>query len=794
MTTFGRWALFVLAMLPASCLAQAPARVGERVEKVKFTDIRYLPRTLDDLGKKKAYVLVFTNTSCPLVRRYLPVLQTMARDYASKDVQFIGVNCAEDDSIISMATQARQHDVEFPFVKDFGAAAAKRLGIRRTPEVVIIDADKVLRYRGRIDDQYRLSGVRKEATRHDLKEALDAILAGRRIAIAETEVDGCPITFPKERKIPDVTFAEQVAPILQKHCWQCHHTGGSAPFALTTFKQASARAEAIAEVVSVGRMPPWFASHEFGPFVNARGLADDERQTILDWVRGGAMPGDVKKTPAPPKARESKWEIDTPDMVLQTIEFKLPAKGDIPYQYALLPHIFTDDTWVQAVQIVPDNPAALHHGNLGFGDVTLRLSENNFITGYVPGGEPMNLDRGTGFLIPKGSMLLLQLHFVATGKPETCKIAVGLRFPRDVVQKRLRNIQLATRKFAIPPGASAHRVTASRVLDQDIIGVGLFSHMHLRGKDMTFIAHKPQARSDTLLIIPNYSFSWQVPYRWEPGKMRLAKGTRLECVAHFDNSAFNPYNPDSAVTVRYGLQTDEEMMFGFFFYTNADEKLGITVDPKTGVARKVEVKGQGSGVRNQEPDVSKAIGDIVTATSYRFSMQTNAGAALATYQKDAPLHVVADKIEFFRHGDVLVYKDAGRWQRTRTGTLSDPLRILGPSAKVRAVRLPHDDLSIVSKMLSNLKQADRIVSGEFDAVAAKKLAPIEDRDLARGGTAKFWLDADGRLVKYEIAIRVQGRRGNADVDGVITRTVALFDIGKARALVPKEAKAALDSK
>jgi hypothetical protein len=158
------------------------------------------------------------------------------------------------------------------------------------------------------------------------------------------------------------------------------------------------------------------------------------------------------------------------------------------------------------------------------------------------------------------------------------------------VQQRLRNIQLNNSKLSIPPGAPAHKVSASRVLDRDIIGVGLFSHMHLRGKDMTFTAHLPDKKSDTLLIIPNYSFSWQVPYRWEPGTKRFPKGTRLECVAHYDNSPFNPYNPDPKATVKYGPQTYHEMMFGFFFYTDANERLELIIDPKTGGVRKKDAK------------------------------------------------------------------------------------------------------------------------------------------------------------------------------------------------------------
>jgi thiol-disulfide isomerase/thioredoxin len=577
--------IIALAMLlaPASAHAQDAARFGERVGKLKFTDIRYLPRTIDDFGAKKAYVLVFTNTSCPLAQRYLPTLQALAHEY--RDVQFVAINATEEDSIVAMATQAVQHDIDFPFVKDYGAACARILGARRTPEVVVLDADRRLCYRGRIDDQYRLGGTRPAPTSRDLKDALDAVLAGRKVPNAETEVDGCPITFAPPRKAQSVTYAEQVAPILQKHCWQCHRAGGSAPFALTSYKQASSRAEALAEVVAQQRMPPWFASHDFGPFVNRRGLADEERQTIADWVLSGAARGDAAREPAPPKEPDSPWLIGTPDLVLQTGEFDLPAQGDIPYKHTLLPHVFAADTWVEAAQILPDNARALHHCNMAFANLTEGFNEANFITGNVPGGEPMTLGKGVAFCIPKGSMLGLQMHFVPTGKPEKCRVSVGLRYPRGVVDRRLRNIQLTNSRFAIPPGAPAHKVAATRVLDRDVVGIGLFAHMHLRGRDMTFTAQLPDGKRDTLLVIPNYSFSWQVPYRWEPGQRRLPKGTRLECVAHFDNSAFNPYNPNPLATVRYGPQTHHEMMFGFFFYTDAAEQLGLQVDVKTGRAK-----------------------------------------------------------------------------------------------------------------------------------------------------------------------------------------------------------------
>jgi thiol-disulfide isomerase/thioredoxin len=573
----------VAVMLSASAsVADDKVKVGDRVGKLKFTDIRSLPRTLEDFGAKKAFVLVLVNTSCPVAQRYLPTLQAMEKEYRGKDVQFVAVNSAEEDTLIAMATHAVKFEVEFPVVKDFDASVARAVGATRTPEAVVLDGEKRLVYRGRIDDQFRLRGVRKDATTHELKDAIDAVLAGKKVETPETEVDGCAITFPKPLKPREVTFAEHVAPILAKHCWDCHKEGGSAPFALITHKQAASRADTILEVITDQRMPPWFASHEFGPFVNRRGLTDAERDTIRDWVKSGAEPGDLTTAPAAPEAPKSKWRIGEPNLVLNSIEFELPATGDIPYKYTLLLHTFKEDTWIQGAEIVADNPRAMHHCNMAFASLSGGFKDENFITGTVPGGEAMNLDRGIAFRIPKGSMLGLQIHFVATGKPEKCKLSVGLRYPREVVQKQLRHFQLNDQRFAIPPGAPAHKVTATRTLDHDIVGVGMFAHMHLRGKDMTFKAHLPGGKDETLLVIPNYNFSWQVPYRWEPGKKTLPRGTRLECVAHFDNSAFNPYNPDPKATVRNGPQTHHEMMYGFFFFTHADEKLNLKVDSKTG--------------------------------------------------------------------------------------------------------------------------------------------------------------------------------------------------------------------
>jgi hypothetical protein len=584
--------------------AEKPAKIGDKVGNLMFKDIRYLPRSLADFPKAKVFVLVFTNTSCPVVQRYMPTLRAMEKE-CRKDmenehregaVQFIAVNEGPDDSIVDMAAQAVQFDMEFPFVKDFGGECAAALGVDRTAEAVVLDENRTLRYRGRIDNQYRLTGTLTKKTVSELSDAIDAVAAGRKVSVVETPVDGCKITRPApDTSTGTVTFADDVGAILRKNCVECHHAGTTAPFSLVTYEEAKAQAEGIAEVVADGRMPPWYAYEKFGHFINRRELSASDKQKLTRWVRTGMPAGDLAKLASalPPAKAEDRWLIGKPDMVLSAPEDKIPASGVVPYKYVVLPagsigglpYVFGKDTWMQGIQILPDNPRVVHHCNMAYIIANDKKKEPHFITGTVPGGSPMTLDSGVGFCMPAGAVLVLQIHYVTTGKDERCKISVGFKHSSGTVQKQLRHVLLADYKFAIPPGAPAFPVGANQVLDRDADGLALFVHMHLRGRDMTFRAVRPDGTAETLLMVPNYSFDWQMPYRWEPGTMKFPKGTRLECVAHYDNSTFNFYNPDPKATVKDGQQTKDEMLNGYVFYTDANEKLNVDVDPKTGYVR-----------------------------------------------------------------------------------------------------------------------------------------------------------------------------------------------------------------
>jgi thiol-disulfide isomerase/thioredoxin len=579
----------LLATSLGSLAADRPLAIGARAGNLTFKDMRYLPRSLADFPKARAIVLVFTNTTCPVVQRYLPVLRVLEKEYRSKGVQFVAINEGENDSILAVATQAVGHEMEFPFVKDFDGSCAQAVGVRRVPEVVVLDGDRRLRYRGRIDDQYRLGGVRAAPSRRDLAEAIDAVLASKGVAVPETVVDGCLLPrLETTQPTGSATFVDDVAPVLRKHCVECHRPGTTAPFSLLTYEHAKAHAEVIAEVVTDGRMPPWYASADFGHFINRRGLSAEEKEKLVLWGRSGKKKGDISRLPpAPPATKPAdRWLIGKPDLVLTAPRHDIPASGVVPYKYIFLPYLFLEDTWMQGIQILPDNPRVVHHCNMGYVAAGEKGPAAHFITGTVPGGAPMTLDPGVAFRIPRGAVVGLQIHYVASGAEEKCQISVGFKYAGGGVQKQLRHELLVDHRFAIPPGAPAHPIRVSRVLDRDAIGIGMFVHMHLRGRDMTFRAVRPDGKSETLLMVPNYNFDWQMPYRWEPGTMRLPKGTRLECLAHYDNSTFNPYNPDPAATVRDGLQTADEMFNGFVFYTDANERLDLDIDPRTGTPRR----------------------------------------------------------------------------------------------------------------------------------------------------------------------------------------------------------------
>jgi hypothetical protein len=573
-------------------LLASDVTIGTKIETIRMKDIRGVPRDLNDLGSHQAYVFVFVTSDCPIVKKTLPKLLDLYNTYHTQDVLFVCVNVGANDTLRDVASQALEYQAPWLFVKDYDAQAAKALGITRTPQVAVLNSRHELVYRGRVDDQFRLGGTKPNASRDDLKIAIDELLAGKNISIPETIADGCAISTKSPTATPiqsDLNYQQRIAPIVLGHCANCHRPGTAAPFSLLSHQDVVAHSEMIQEVIRDETMPPWYANKHHGKFQNDRSLSTQQKEMLLEWLASERSIGPQDAAPKEPQFEETPWRIGTPDLIITTLEqHTVPATGFVPYKYVVLPHVFLSDTWVSAFEIRPLNPAVVHHCNMAYA-TSKGASEETFITGYVPGGQPMDLtkfDNGVAYKLPAGSALGLQIHYTTTGQEQKCRIQVGLRFPKEQVRKQLYHFVLDPRGWKIPPGDPAFRITSKHELKRDADLLGLFTHMHVRGRDMTFYAIDPSGSKETLLQLPNYNFEWQLGYELAPGTKLLPKGTQIEAVAHYDNSPLNPYNPDPKATVEYGPQTVDEMFNGFVFYVDQNESLQINVDPKNGRVKK----------------------------------------------------------------------------------------------------------------------------------------------------------------------------------------------------------------
>jgi hypothetical protein len=321
-------------------------------------------------------------------------------------------------------------------------------------------------------------------------------------------------------------------------------------------------------------MPPWHATHEHAQFENDREMPEEERESIYAWVRAGAPQGDPADLPKP-RTWVTGWQLPRePDFVVPITEkpFRVAAEGEIRYQHFRVDPGFKEDKWVDAIEIQPGNPAVVHHVLMFTGKDEEDARDfdggaNGYDGIFVPGQRVKPYPAGTARRIAAGSQLFFQVHYTPNGSEQFDQSRVGMTFVDPAsVEYEVRTASAVNTELRIPPGEENYRVeSASPRLPASARLLALNPHMHLRGKSFMYEALLPSGERRTLLDVPRYDFNWQTAYRLaEP--MDLPEGSRLHCVAHFDNSDGNLNNPDSTKTVRWGQQTWDEMMIGYLDY------------------------------------------------------------------------------------------------------------------------------------------------------------------------------------------------------------------------------------
>jgi hypothetical protein len=382
-----------------------------------------------------------------------------------------------------------------------------------------------------------------------------------------------------------LTYSKQIAPLFMKNCMSCHRQGEIAPMALTSYKEIRPWAKSIREKIIAKEMPPWHADPTHGKWANDRRMAQSDIDTIVKWIDAGAPEGNPKDLPPMPKFA-SGWQIGEPDVVFyMPVDYTVPAEGSVAYQYFTVPSNFKEDMYIEAMEARAGNLAVVHHIVIYVRDPnkkqrSKRLDLGEDLLGALsPGQTPFIAKPGMAKLIKAGSQIVFQMHYTPNGTESKDRSMVGLRFAKKPVDKVVTTTAAFDMRFVIPPNAPNHEVAASYDIEQDMHIVSFSPHMHLRGKDILYKATYPDGRSEILLSIPRYNFNWQV-YYYPEKPIALPKGTRLDVLAHFDNSTANKMNPDPAKAVRFGEQTWDEMMNGFFDYTLDNQSL-IKESPAT---------------------------------------------------------------------------------------------------------------------------------------------------------------------------------------------------------------------
>lgn len=369
------------------------------------------------------------------------------------------------------------------------------------------------------------------------------------------------------------TFSHDVAPLLYKHCADCHHSGGVAPFALLTYEDAKRRAALIATVTSKRYMPPWLPSAP--RFQHEQKLTDAAIGILRAWAAGGAPEGNSRETPSAPQFHDG-WSLGKPDIETAMLhEFAVPADGPDLYQCFVIPSPSPRARYLHALDIRPGNPRVVHHAIL-FQDTTHTARQRDTGNGYTCFGTPGFLPaRGLGGWTPGtqpvvnpedisetlhgGADLVLQVHYHPSGRPEIDRTRVALYFTDTVPKRRLMDIPLTSNRIDIPAGERAYKVTDHFTLPTDVDVLGIIPHAHYVCRSMYGYAVLPDGTRRTLLRISEWNFDWQQQYRY-PAPVRLPEGTIVEMEFTYDNSAENPRNPNHPpARVVYGPGSSDEM-------------------------------------------------------------------------------------------------------------------------------------------------------------------------------------------------------------------------------------------
>jgi len=541
-----------------------------KVDDFRLTDQNLHSHELRRLKDASAIVLITQQDGCPVSRNTAASVKALQDQYAGKHVEFFMLNSTPSDTREEIAAEAQTYGYNLPILMDRNQLVGEQLGVTRTAEAIIIDPKtwKIV-YRGPVDDRVTYERQKAKAEHTWAKDALDATLAGQPVAVARQDAVGCLIDFPNRDKLAysKISYAKDVAPIIEDKCVACHEPGGIGPMPLTSYEKIKAYSPMIREVLRTQRMPPWRADPTVGHFLDDKSLSGDQIKTLVHWIEGGAQRGDGPDPMAAKTYVASEWPLGKPDLILDVPAYNIPATGIVDYQRPWVLNPLPEGKWLRASTVKVENRQAVHHILTGYmttppqpGQPANESQWGSSVGGYAVGAESEVQPADTGTFIPPGGAIGFQNHYTPFGKAVTEHSQIALYFYKDTPNLVMHNSVIADPNIQIPPNTESWTEQAYLTFPHDALLYAAFPHAHYRGASSQLFLETPDGKRTLLLALPNYDFNWQRDYNFAQ-PISIPAGSKLIAVYTYDNSERNPANPDHNRTVPWGDQSFDEMLY-----------------------------------------------------------------------------------------------------------------------------------------------------------------------------------------------------------------------------------------
>ncbi len=568
----GLSALVTLAWNPAQ--ADAPVAAPQMVDDFRLPDQNLLGRQLYRLGDAKAVVLITYASGDAAIRADAKAYAALQATYKAKGVEFMMLASRIGETRPKVIADTKAAGIDMPILFDYQQIIGESLGVSRAAEVIVIDPRTwTVSYRG------AATGAGGETW---AKEAIDGLVAGRKVSMAANAARGAVIAFPERAKAASfakISYAKTIAPIVQAKCTGCHQPGGIGPMPLNNYEQIKGFSPMIREVLRTNRMPPYMADQTVGHFMDDDRLSPDQIKTLVHWVEAGAPRGAGEDPLAKVKFQAPEWPLGKPDVVVEIPAAKIAATGVMEYQRPVVKNVMTEGRWMKATTFRVTDRQVVHHiltgvveGEATEGRTASEAEWGASLGGYGPGRGSNLQPADTGVWIPPSGGIAFQNHYTPYGRETVEKTQMGVYFyPKGQEPKYvLRTFGIFDFTIAIPAGEPFHPEVASVELPKDAIIYGLTPHAHHRGGSASVAIRYPDGREDMLLALPRYDFNWQYEYFLkEP--LKAPAGSKIITRWTYDNSSRNPANPDPKKLVNWGEQSSEEMLATYFHYRWVDE-------------------------------------------------------------------------------------------------------------------------------------------------------------------------------------------------------------------------------